>query len=522
MAPLPSFEASPLVPRSSRLVVALLILSSCISSATLGYDGSMMSGLNILPAYENYFHLTPATTALNTATVYIGQVLPCFFYGAVSDALGRKNAMAIAAAVTIVAVVLQAAAQNVAMFAIARIVIGVGNGATAIAGPTWLSECLPHRWRAWGLGLFYNFWYVGGLIASGITYGTGMMDSTWAWRLPSAVQGVFSVLCLLILPFVPESPRWLVYQNRPDEALHALALTHSDGDQKDPATLVEFQSISDTLKWEKESGEMTVKEIVRTPSRRKRIMLTISVAVICMLSGNNIVSYYLGTMLDGAGVTDTTTQLEINIIMNAWCLCIALGGTYFMNKLGRKPMAIISTVLLTVFLFLYAGLNKLYGESTNTSGIYASVAIIFLFQGSYSFGWTPLTVLYPPEVLNYSMRANGMAVYTFVVNCVGLFVTMVFPFAMDAIGWKTYIINASWDILEVLYLVFAWVETKGKTLEEIDAIFDGHKHSDVPDIEQILHAEMSGNVIEGVNPRAGSMDGVEEVEVTVGKGKEVK
>lgn len=99
---------------------------------------------------------------------------------------------------------------------------------------------------------------------------------------------------------------------------------------------------------------------------------------------------------------------------------------------------------------------------------------------------------------------------------------MVFPFAMDAIGWKTYIINASWDILEVLYLVFAWVETKGKTLEEIDAIFDGHKHSDVPDIEQILHAEVSGNVIEGVNPRAGSMDGVEEVEVTVGKGKEVK
>lgn len=181
---------------------------------------------------------------------------------------------------------------------------------------------------------------------------------------------------------------------------------------------------------------MTVKEIVRTPSRRKRLMLTISVAVFSMLSGNNIVSYYLGTMLDGAGVTDTTTQLEIvsstlfpvddttltwpqNIIMNAWCLCIALLGTYFMNKLGRKIMAIISTALLTIFLFLYAGLNKLYGESANTSGIYASVAVIFLFQGSYSFGWTPLTVLYPPEVLNYSMRANGMGVYTFVVNCVG-------------------------------------------------------------------------------------------------------
>ncbi|KAK7721547.1 Solute carrier 2, facilitated glucose transporter member 1 [Botryosphaeria dothidea] len=476
-----NFEASPLLPRSSRLVVTLLVLSSCISSATLGYDGSMMSGLNILPAYNDYFALTNATTALNTATVYIGQVLPCFFYGAVSDRLGRKNAMAIAAVVTIVAVVLQTAAQNVAMFAVSRIIIGIGNGATAIAGPVWLSECLPHRWRAWGLGLFYNFWYVGGLIASGIT----------------------------------------------------------NGDQTDPATLVEFKSISDTLKWEKESGKMTIKEIVRTPSRRKRLMLTISVAVFSMLSGNNIVSYYLGTMLDGAGVTDTTTQLEIvsstlfpvddttltwpqNIIMNAWCLCIALLGTYFMNKLGRKIMAIISTALLTIFLFLYAGLNKLYGESANTSGIYASVAVIFLFQGSYSFGWTPLTVLYPPEVLNYSMRANGMGVYTFVVNCVGLFVTMVFPFAMDAIAWKTYIINASWDILELLYVVWAWVETKGKTLEEIDAIFDGHKHSEVPDVEQVLHGEVAASVIEGVEPSGGSMGGVEEVEVSVGKGKEGK
>lgn len=149
----PSFEASPLMPKSSRLVVALLILSSCISSATLGYDSSMMSGLNILPAYSNYFKLNSATTALNTASVYLGQIIPCFFYGQVSDRMGRKNAMAMAAAVTIVAVILQAASQNVAMFATSRIIIGIGNGATNIAGPTWLAECLPHRWRAWGLGL---------------------------------------------------------------------------------------------------------------------------------------------------------------------------------------------------------------------------------------------------------------------------------------------------------------------------------------------------------------------------------
>lgn len=95
-----------------------------------------------------------------------------------------------------------------------------------------------------------------------------------------------------------------------------------------------------------------------------------------------------------------------------------------MDIIGRKKMALISTTLLTIFLFLYAGLNSLYGESTNTSGIYGSVAVIFLFQGSYSFGWTPLSVLYPPEVLHYSMRGSGMSVYCFVVNAVGLMVTM--------------------------------------------------------------------------------------------------
>lgn len=83
--------------------------------------------------------------------------------------------------------------------------------------------------------------------------------------------------------------------------------------------------------------------------------------------------------------------------MNVWCLVIALIGTCFMERVGRKTMAIISTSLLTVFLFVFGGLNKANGTSTDTSGIYGSIAVLFLFQGSYSFGWTPLSVLYPPE-----------------------------------------------------------------------------------------------------------------------------
>lgn len=79
-------------------------------------------------------------------------------------------------------------------------------------------------------------------------------------------------------------------------------------------------------------------------------------------------------------------------------------------------MALLSTVLLTVFIFMIGALTKVYGKSTNHSGIYATVASIFLFQGAYSIGWTPILYLYPPEVLNYPIRANGMGIFQIFLN----------------------------------------------------------------------------------------------------------
>jgi MFS family permease len=138
------------------------------------------------------------------------------------------------------------------------------------------------------------------------------MESTWAWRLPSALQGLFSIICILLLPFLPESPRWLVHKHRHEEALEVVALTYADGDQENPVVLAQYKEIIDTLNFEVENGEtLNMMQTIKTPSSRKRLILACSVAIISMLSGNNIISYYLGTMLDNAGITDSTTQLEI-------------------------------------------------------------------------------------------------------------------------------------------------------------------------------------------------------------------
>jgi hypothetical protein len=112
------------------------------------------------------------------------------------------------------------------------------------------------------------------------------MDSTWAWRTPSIAQGIFSIICIIILPFVPESPRWLVYRGRNQEALEGLAATHSDGDTTDAEVQAQFDEIKFAIEWEKSQGErLTIVETVKTPSNRKRMMLALSVAVFSMMSG---------------------------------------------------------------------------------------------------------------------------------------------------------------------------------------------------------------------------------------------
>lgn len=126
----------------------------------------------------------------------------------------------------------------------------------------------------------------GGLIAAGVTYGTSRMNSTWAWRIPSAVQAIFSILCLVILPFIPESPRWLAYKNRREDALAVVAQTYANGDAQNPIVLAAFKEIIDTIEYEKNVGEtLSLVQMIKTPVARKRVALAVSAAVFSTIAG---------------------------------------------------------------------------------------------------------------------------------------------------------------------------------------------------------------------------------------------
>ncbi|KAI1130617.1 putative hexose carrier protein [Nemania abortiva] len=481
------------VPESTLTLSVLLVLCSVVQSTTSGYDGSMLNGLNILPSYTDYFDLTPAGTGLNTASVFIGGALGAVVAGMFTDKYGRRLAILWSAIITVVGVILQAAAQNVAMFVIARIILGFGTIISGVAAGVYLSEAFPSRWRAWGVGLLNDFYYVGALLAAGITLGTGKWPSTWAWRLPSLIQGIFSILCIVILPFVPESPRWLVHQSLLEEARVAVAQTNSNGDVNDPVAIAVYQEIVDTLEWERKEGQtLSPLEIIKTPTSRRRFLIGMSAGPFSCIAGNIIASYYLGTELATAGITDSTAQLEANVVLNVWCLACSLGGTHLVSRWGRKPTALVSQVLLFTTLFIIGGLTKAYNdnpEGASSSLIYGDVATMFLFQGFYSIAWTPLLYIYPAEVMNYSIRANGLAASTLFLNLFACVFVFIMPIGLNNIGWKMYVANGAWDVAIAVLIAIFWVETKGKTLEEIDAIFEGHKHSAVPDVEDVYRGD---------------------------------
>lgn len=330
--------------------------------------------------------------------------------------------------------------------------------------------------------------------AVGITYGTAQMETTWAWRLPSFLQIFFTLVSVAALPWIPESPRFLAAHGRHDEALLAVAQCHCNGDITSLESQAQLLQINQTLEFERHLEKPSIKQIATTPSLRKRMLIVASVAIFSMLTGSNLFSYYLGTALTNAGVTDSTTQLEINIILNSFCLVVSIVGTFLADRLGRKLLAQISTVGCMVFLFIIGALTKYYGDSTNTSAIYANVAMMFLAQGSYSFGWTPLAIMYPPEVLNYSIRSIGMAWFVTWQNAILLIPIFAFPIAIEKIGWIIYMLNGGFNFFVILAIAFFWVETKGLSLEEVTVLFESNADEHIAGVEQTVQEAKERNV----------------------------
>ncbi|RMY61960.1 hypothetical protein D0863_11120 [Hortaea werneckii] len=438
--------------------ISLLVAVAVTNSATLGYDSNVMNGLLILPSYTEYFHLTTATTGLNNAAMWMGGLLASPFMQLVPDMLGRKAAIVVATAITAVGIILQAAAQHIGMFLVARIIVGIGTAINNVSAPALLGELLPSRSR------------------------TRNIESTWAWRLPSLLQLIPSVLAVLLVPFVPESPRWLLVKGKKEHAIEVLAIMAGARDSSglEQAT---YSAESIRMVIGKEAEEYPSnpwKELVSGKANLKRLAILVTFGTMINTCGNFIISTYLSKILDQAGITETYAQTQVNVIIQCWSFAIAVLGSFILDIIGRRLQLLGSQCGMVFTLFLMGGLIKKYGESEKTSAIYGTIAVIFLFQACYAFSITPMTSSYPTEICQYKLRATGITLFRFFDSGFGLMGSFAMSYAMDDLGWKFYFINGSWIVAFIGVVYFTFVETKGLQLEEIAL-----KFGDMPVLEAV-------------------------------------
>lgn len=402
-----------------------------VSTLRAGFDLGPEYVLTYLPEFASP---NPAARGLLNAIMSVGSIcaLPVVPYTA--DILGRRWGIIIGCTIMILGVVLQSIGINIQLLTASRFLIGFGVAIAHGASPLLVAELVHPQHRAIYTTIYNCTWYFGSIVAAWTAFGTNKMGdhNNWAWRIPTILQAMPSCLQMIFIwyayrsfsghiflstvyadimnRFVPESPRFLIAKGKHEQALRVLADVHARGNEDDELVQLEFTEISETIKLEQEFEGNGWKQLISTKGNRRRLIILISLGFFSQWSGNGLVSYYMADVLSLAGITDSTSQLEINGILMVVNFVVALFMCFWIDKLGRRPLFLTATggmlfafIIWTATASIVARTDK---KNPNTMAANAEIAFIFIFYCFYNMAWSGLLVGYAVEILPYSIRAK--------------------------------------------------------------------------------------------------------------------
>ncbi|KAL3602815.1 hypothetical protein FPOAC2_07127 [Fusarium poae] len=456
------------------MACALIYLCSTMN----GYDGSLMGSINVIPEYQDYYGLGKSgstSTGLVFSIFQIGQMAGALFTW-ICDWRGRKITLAVSAMFVCASAVFTAVAPTLSSFIGARFLLSFFTTINTVAAPMLLVEIAPPLQRATVAGIYNTLWYMGSIIATFTMYGANIhLSGNIKWRLPLWLQILCPGLVCLGSWLLPESPRWLIAQGRDEEAREFIVKHHANGDADHPIVAIEMLEIRESLvevQGRSQWACFDLRSLYKSPARRYRLLLVIAMSWFGQFSGNNVSSYYLPIMVQNVGITSTNLVLLLNAFYALTGWIAATIGARLHDIVGRRKMFMSSCLGMSISLAIVAATAAEYERSRSVPSSSASIAFIFIFGVTFAVGFTPMQPIYPAEVLANDMRANGMMVSMITSGCASFVNTFAAPVAMENIRYWFYVFFVFWDLFELAFIYLFFVETKGRTLEELTVVFE--------------------------------------------------
>ncbi|KAI0450023.1 guanine deaminase [Xylaria acuta] len=494
-----------------RLLYFLLFPTCMGIELTSGFDSQLINALQIVPSWIEYFGDPQGPIkGIIAASYSLGAILSLPFIGMVNDRFGRRWSIFGGSVIMVIGALIQGLSINVGQYIVARLILGFGIPTCIVSASSLIGELSYPKERPVLTSLFNVSYFVGQLLAAGITFGTNNIMSNYAWRIPSWLQMVPSLVQIAFIFLVPESPRWLITKERHEEAYDILAKYHAEGDRESEFVRAEFAQLQTTISIELEHSKKSMVDLVRSSGNRRRLLISTMLGLFTQWSGNTLISYYLGDILEAIGQTSSVFKQKINVAIAAWSLVNGTIASLLVKRFRRRVMYLACTCsLILVYIswtitMKYAIDGKNSGH-LNTAAGSAVLFFIFAYSPCYNLGYNALTYTYMVEIWPYAERSRGIAYFQLWGRLAGFFTTFVNPIGLQNAGWRYLISYVVFLAYEIVFVYFFFPETFGRTLEELAFLFEDKALAD-----EAVHAVEKANRLRlgrrpNVNETAGSI-----------------
>ncbi|KAM7216126.1 General substrate transporter [Rhypophila decipiens] len=459
-----------------------IFVAFCCACAN-GYDGSLMTSIIDMPSFQDVFHT--GKDGIQVSVIFslytVGAMVGAPVAAVVSDKYGRKKSMAFGSCIIITGMIVISTAMTVPQFVVGRFILGLGIAVMTVAAPAYAVEIAPPHWRGRCTGFYNCGWFGGSIPATIVTFGTNNIQSPYAWRIPLILQGLACVIVLCSVFFIPESPRYLVANDREEEALAFLVKYHGNGDPNSRLVLLEIEEMREGIKLDGiDKTWWDYRPFALTHSGRWRITQVLMISIFGQFSGNGL-GYFNTKIFEQLGVQTVPERLGYNILNQVLSCIGALTAVCFTDIMPRRKVLVFGTFACAVTLAINSGLTAAlekqgFGQEgvvvTDMSYAKGALAWYFLFNIVFSFTYTPLQGVIPTEALETTTRAKGLALSGFIVNAMGFINQFAGPIALKNIGYKYIYVFVGWDLVETLLWWLFCVESQGRTLEQLEWVYN--------------------------------------------------